>query len=309
MDRLELNFSDRVVTSFTMRVPCTFSPTGEHYVTLFAGKTKVVPYHEPHLYLMDVTCECQSVPAEQLKGMVELARLGGQTEMCSTIVDGIKNIFKNFKLININSYNSNIKQWLKENNVPLDFKPFIERLIEAGNSKKTYTPSHTPPEFSKIAAGRLEQYINHSLFNGDHSGFVYTWVPDKEAYALCNEIGKPIAWRRGGKWYVLEGWYTSQHFTYWGRHFVTRGIRYYCPVCNQEFEAGGSSYNRTTHDASQSEKHQAMALKKVKLLLAGSKRLTKIEIAERVPRKISHLPHIITVPYNDYVERFGFERV
>ncbi|NIN64205.1 MAG: hypothetical protein GTO63_05800 [Anaerolineae bacterium] len=301
-DTLDIYISPNVKGAHMFKVPCAFSPTGIHYVTLFLGEKtqaqgaggtryqKKVTFKtttNPHLLYM--SCECMdTVPEDVLDGMRSLREVAGtkKANMCFEVIDATRKIME----MRGDDYNHKSNRDSAIAKLPLSMRPVVKyvvdnRMVHNENVKKR---PKVIPEIHR-AAKRYTKIFNDAAGAGLNS-FHIVGDPDL-GFGLGNSNGDVIARRLNGEWVIPSDWfdhYQTERFCWYVEDDTSR----HCHICNKDYKHRGHS--------SFTNAHVKNVLRKIKIGLVATRDFPKIHTVKRAPRDFRKYPNIHTIPRADY---------
>ena len=133
MDTVNLKITPRATDAHLFRVPCSFSPTGTHYVVILLGKKHARIRNREYPYLLYVSSECaDTVPHDVLDGMAALREGADKTQMCFEVLKSLKDVFKTHETTR------GMSRWERQEKaakiyrkLPASIRPIVERTVDS----------------------------------------------------------------------------------------------------------------------------------------------------------------------------------
>lgn len=313
-DQIDLKLSPSVCGSYMIKVPCSFSPTGIHYITIMTGeKTRAVSesqYGKAHWrprrfpFLMHASCECvDTVPKETLDGMIDLRAFAAAERMARPSPICVETLRMCRRLLSsqcgVDTYEKRAKFQREIVDLPQPLQPVLSFLVEKKLVRHS-NPVLSPLDVWTRAARRFTTVFNAATFpdSPEDTPFQIHAVdtPSGKCFALGTR-GRYLAYRKGGKWYLPKNWQGSYSADRWAEH--TQAGSLWCAICAKKFD-GGNYRNGAEHN-SHSASHVLSAQRQAKVGLHCTQFFPKLlERPNRVPRTFNKSPNVVELP----MERF-----
>lgn len=335
MDLIDIHINEQVHAAFVVKVPCSFSPTGIHYVTVMTGQKTAVEGTSHRLatrpHLAHVSCECmEHVPEDYLQGMMALREDEGvkhkDMNQCYAVV-------KRFREVVHMPYRTRDDKEAGQKarkDLPLALRgtaSFImanrryhdpkvaERKPALGAAGLRRRAARAFTKVFNFAAngGRMEKRLKKTMKTMDlGSAQMFTIKHDVErgCFGVFNDHNEVAAWRFDNRWYLPDDWYGSKDCEKWAR-YVGTGFKYSCPICEKTYTNGRGDRYSNGHDSKTSEFHRDQAMRKFKIGLVGTRfgfREEVLDFQSRAPRLLDKFPQIKLLRRSDFDAIFGESR-
>lgn len=326
MDTLDLYISKNVTAAHVVKVPCSFSPSGVHYLSIMLGEKEQaqlrsydtgwprVPENHAHgsvwtpshdaiprfkltenAFVLNMSCECaDTVPKDVLEGMLSLVQLSkrdNKTSMCYAVLLQLQALFQH-------RTHEEAERLVKVADLPKALQPVAEYVHSQRFTRqlRDIIPK-TPQEKLAERAGHRFTKIFNTAAGFTSRGFHIEYSSDL-GFALMNNrrFGAVLARRLSGAWVLEDGWDRSEGLMRRLSEADLGAPGSHCYACDKVIERRHDTYSVT---------HTKNAYVKLKRGLLATRDFPVMHEVNKVPKNIGKVHGITVLSRDDYATLFA----